>query len=1140
MRKVGGRLGAASAAGRAAPPPLIRCAFLNANGLFSTHGEIRPSWVPLSACLHVAEFDAFLLTEVHLQPTTELPADGAFHFCAAPAVERRAGRRDAAIAINYSAPGWCALPGSDVDVSGVSLTSARPQIHLISAYAPDTSRGPAARADFFDRLEAALHRWHAEDPSIVTVLAMDANTWDPSLDPSRRGSPDLPRLHAILRQFNLTVLNTPGQATHRSGTVIDWVATNSPDAVDNLRVHSAGCSSACNLWPACFPALGSDHCLITFDLRCAPPPAPCCTARPRLLCCDWDAGLETQVAKINDLSRALQASSSTSQPAARQLILDAAACSVYQIAWAAAESQGAVRSRSSTRTRRRGCRWWTAECQAAWVARQRAHAAFRLDGSPSAREAHRVARNHFAHTVARAQQQGFAELLGGLEDLQEWDQRLAARRVRQECSQGGGGPPPCMRSATGLLTAVESLQGWADHLGGVGPAAPPAWRACLEDMVQSTQQNFNGMAARPVTVIELRQAAEGARPNSRSAPGIDGLPYAPFMAQHPAWERLLCALFSLALQWGMVPRLWTIGEVVPLFKGGSPMEFDSWRPITLLSCLGKLFEHIMLRRLAPLLLPSIASTQAGFRYGADEHAFALVEAVRALLAARPRSRPLVAFIDIRKAFDVVWREGLLWKLWCRGARGAEWQAVAALLNPSTSFARTPHGHSPPWASLHGVRQGSILSPLLFLIYIDDLAHALLEVPGISLPGFSITALLYADDIAIVAETPEALQAALDVASAWAESWRATFGTGPSKSAVICFRGGASQGESPFRLAGRTLPWVSQYRYLGVVVDKNLSLRQHVQERGERARAAFFACCGWVQRERLPLHFLERLVRIHIVPKIMWGMELAAFSPVRMRELDAWQRRIGRWLLRDFRAPDAVVLGDLGWQPWSSLAIERAASLLCRMQPSHPIRPSTAVCLYSSVQQGWAHALASRLSDAGATPPSPNDCASRCARRAYVGRSVRPHLRAQDHQRWRQRLASYTDPGLQWYAQNVQITGIPAPHRGRCAPRQAAAWCRMRHGGSTLPVHRGSRHRGASGCSLCGSPAADLNHVLFNCAALSEAREHWWRRVGPHAPAPLSEVMELSRWFCSSVCPPPIAAAHARFAWEIERSFGERI
>ena len=211
-----------------------------------------------------------------------------------------------------------------------------------------------------------------------------------------------------------------------------------------------------------------------------------------------------------------------------------------------------------------------------------------------------------------------------------------------------------------------------------------------------------------------------------------------------------------------------------------------------------------------------------------------------------------------------------------------------------------------------------------------------------------------------------------------------------------------------------------------------------------------------------------------------------------------------------------------------------------MQPSHQIRPATAVCLLSSEEHGWAHALASRLSEAGATLPSPDDCANRYARRAYVRESVRPHLRAQDQRRWRQRLASYTDPGLQWYAQNVLIPGIPAPHRGRCAPRQAAAWCRMRHGGSTLPVHRGTRHRGASGCSLCGSLVADLNHVLFTCTALSEAREHWWRRVEPHAPAPLSEELQLARWFCSSNCPPPIAAAHARFAWEAECAFGGRV
>ena len=161
---------------------------------------------------------------------------------------------------------------------------------------------------------------------------------------------------------------------------------------------------------------------------------------------------------------------------------------------------------------------------------------------------------------------------------------------------------------------------------------------------------------------------------------MDGLPYEPFLVQHDPWEKLLCSLFSRVLERGVVPRFWRLGIVAPIPKPGDPAHFDSWRPITLLSCMGKLFEHILLRRIAPILVPALSPSQAGFQVGADQQAFALVEGLRTYLALRGRrSVPRVAFIDIRKAFDCVWRDGLLWKLCQRGVHGAEWHAVAALL-----------------------------------------------------------------------------------------------------------------------------------------------------------------------------------------------------------------------------------------------------------------------------------------------------------------------------------------------------------------------------------------------------------------------------------------------------------------------------
>jgi hypothetical protein len=225
----------------------------------------------------------------------------------------------------------------------------------------------------------------------------------------------------------------------------------------------------------------------------------------------------------------------------------------------------------------------------------------------------------------------------------------------------------------------------------------------------------------------------------------------------------------------------------------------------------------------------------------------------------------VAFVDVRKAFDCVWRNGLLHKLRSRGCSGQLLLACAALLDGTSSALRLPSGLSASWIDVRGVRQGAILSPLEFLVFIDDLAAELAAVcPGVRFHNdsgmVSVSNLLYADDIAILATSARELQAALRVLEAWAARWQLCFGFGPEKTAVMCFRGGRSSGPSPFQLCGHALEFVTNYRYLGIVLDRNLSFKQHCKQLCQKVLGKFFACCGWARRERLPLGALSSLVQ----------------------------------------------------------------------------------------------------------------------------------------------------------------------------------------------------------------------------------------------------------------------------------------
>ena len=334
----------------------------------------------------------------------------------------------------------------------------------------------------------------------------------------------------------------------------------------------------------------------------------------------------------------------------------------------------------------------------------------------------------------------------------------------------GVGPAPLPVDMEEASPSSAPLQGWSSHFQNVGSLTDSSFdstfRLRLEHQVRLLRRLALASRDRfsyPVSVPELQAALRRCDPST--APGLDGLSYAAFLVDDPVWRQALALFLSLVLCWACVPSVWLHGVVVPLFKSGDRRLFGNYRPITLLSCALKLLEHVLLARVGPLLDSAIDPVQAGFRRGADEHVYVLQEVLR-LRGARAT---FCAFLDLRKAYDVAWRSGVLFRLHQAGVRGRTWLLFHALLSGTCAHARINGRASPTWFSPNGVPQGSVLSPILFNLLVDSVADAVRRVnPGVFLPGSSVAVsiLLYADDIVILAPDAATLQVALDAATAW--------------------------------------------------------------------------------------------------------------------------------------------------------------------------------------------------------------------------------------------------------------------------------------------------------------------------------------------------------------------------------------
>ncbi|KAH9245508.1 hypothetical protein BASA81_016993 [Batrachochytrium salamandrivorans] len=236
----------------------------------------------------------------------------------------------------------------------------------------------------------------------------------------------------------------------------------------------------------------------------------------------------------------------------------------------------------------------------------------------------------------------------------------------------------------------------------------------------------------------------------------------------------------------------------------------------------------------------------------------------------------VLFIDIRKAFDTVPVGALLWKLQNMGFPHRTLAFLKALYTSSSARARAGSLLSDPFPVQRGVRQGCPLSGLLFNLFINDILDGVapITVPGLPRDTNPIRGLMYADDVAVFADSEQSLLAVSTAIEQWANQWEMQFGV--AKCGIISFTGHlAPRLDSPLdiRLHGQLVSRVESYKYLGVLIDSKLDHSAWLKQKRFALEHTISALHPVLANHQLTVNYRSRIFSAVVMGKAYYGLEL---------------------------------------------------------------------------------------------------------------------------------------------------------------------------------------------------------------------------------------------------------------------------
>ncbi len=830
----------------------------------------------------------------------------------------------------------------------------------------------ACKAEFATRMRSMLHNAHEHELPLLVIGDFNAQhgDWAPDSQPQSRTEGN--RLQQdIMDVSGMHCLNTtfaPGVATHRLGGVLDLAWVSQPSLVQSFTVDTQLNYS-----------LHSDHTPIVVQLHLhdvhhqtqqQQTQRTAWRIAGRKVEADWSdyaAAVDTQLQLHEHLWNATELQRIRTQSQQAQLAESTLTCITACILSAAHSTCG---KQAASGCMPASDRWYhmpavrAAHCiyRDAQLAlrREQRLAATSQEQLVAARNRRSEARKLYEQRRNEAQQQVLSDLVADIESA-PWSratQTLITRVVPQQRLQ-----PDSISDAQGQQPRSfrQSLVNLADHF---EQAAQIHQGGIFDEQQQKDEQlhqqiRLQQLPTSPaatdgaslsinadIQLTEVTAAAQAMRIDTAS--GADDVHAAFLRFAPPRLLSALHALFQHCWKHAVMPQQMRDADVTPIHKGGkaAPTLAASWRPISLTSCIARLFERVIKPRLTAHLQSrgAISTLQCGFtaKRSTSDHLLRLTQRIAGLNSDQRRQLPVV-FLDIKGAYDTVPHELLMHKLHHDAhLSGRAWLFIRSFLKNRRLRVCSMQQQSSWRQAKAGLPQGSVLAPLLWNIYLNDA----LQIIEQHADGAA-----YADDVAVwPAAANEASEPALSAQEAnrrdhssvratmqhldeWSRRWRVKFS--PSECGRMTFRPPRSpQSQSVgFRLQDAPVPQVTNYKYLGMHFTPTLQWTQQHQHLMSSGRfAAFLVSRLGVHSQVASLMTARLFAQAVVKSRITYALPFWQPSQHQCQQLDTLLARPLRAVLR---LPKTTGI--------TSLLIEAG------IMPTHESRLMQAITLHDTMQ-----------------------------------------------------------------------------------------------------------------------------------------------------------------------------------------------